>query len=162
MLGTVAAGWSYVACEPNRETYENLSKLIDFLDISNSVTLHNIPAEKFTYDQKVDIVLTSPPYFNLEIYTRDLDQSYHRYLEYEIWNEKWFRPLIENSMSMLNENGLSCWNVMNFGKQDLVETVIDVHVKNNYRYLDRVGFTSPLANIRNLKNKDVTYIYQRI
>ena len=162
MLGTVAAGWSYVACEPNRETYENLSKLIDFLDISNSVTLHNIPAEKFTYDQKVDIVLTSPPYFNLEIYTRDLDQSYHRYLEYETWNEKWFRPLMENSMSMLNENGLSCWNVMNFGKQDLVETVIDVHVKNNYRFLDRVGFTSPLANIRNLKNKDVTYIYQRI
>ena len=33
MLGTVAAGWSYVSCEPNPETYDNLQRLIRFLNI---------------------------------------------------------------------------------------------------------------------------------
>ena len=41
---------------------------------------------------------------------------------------------------MLKENGLSCWNVMNFGKQNLVETVFETHEKNHYQLIDTVGF----------------------
>ena len=48
---------------------------------------------------------------------------------------------------------------MNFGKQDLVETVVDVHQQKGYELVGTVGFKSPLANIRNLKNRDVTYIF---
>ena len=48
---------------------------------------------------------------------------------------------------------------MNFGKQDLVETVMNVHQQKGYELVGTVGFKSPLANIRNLKNRDVTYIF---
>ena len=159
MLGTVAAGWKYISCEPNKETYNNLQKLIAFLDIDDQVEIYNMPVEEHKYKDEYNIVLTSPPYFNLEVYTQEINQSYYRFLEYNTWKERWFIPLIEESIQNLSENGYSCWNVMNFGKQDLVETVMDVHEQKGYELVGTVGFRSPLANIRNLKNRDVTYIF---
>ena len=162
MLGTVAAGWSYIGCEPNPETHENLQRLIQFLNIGDRATIHLLPAEKFEAKKNTfDIVLTSPPYFNLEIYTTEQAQSYHVHSDYDAWRNQWFIPLMKKGFSILREDGFSCWNVMNFGKQDLVETVFETHEKNHYQLIDSVGFSSPLANIRNLKNKDVTYIFSK-
>ncbi len=160
MLGTVATGWKYIGCEPNKETFKNLKKMIKFLELENQVELHNIPAESYDYKEKVDIVLTSPPYFNLEIYSSDLEQSYNKYFDYLGWREEWFQPLMKNCSSMLSKNGLSCWNVMDFKKYDLVNTVMKFHESNNFSLINTVGFKSPLANIRNLKNRDVTYIFE--
>ena len=159
MLGTVAAGWNYTACEPNKDTYNNLQKLIAFLDIDDRVEIYNMPVEEHKYKDEADIVLTSPPYFNLEVYDSNISQSYYRFFEYNTWKERWFIPLLEESIQNLSENGYSCWNVMNFGKQDLVETVMNVHQQKGYELVGTVGFKSPLANIRNLKNRDVTYIF---
>ena len=159
MLGTVAAGWNYTACEPNKDTYNNLQKLIAFLDIDDRVDIRNCPVEEHKYKNEADIVLTSPPYFNLEVYDSNISQSYYRFFEYNTWKERWFIPLLEESIQNLSENGYSCWNVMNFGKQDLVETVMNVHQQKGYELVGTVGFKSPLANIRNLKNRDVTYIF---
>ena len=159
MLGTVAAGWNYTACEPNKDTYNNLQKLIAFLDIDDRVDIRNCPVEEHKYKDEADIVLTSPPYFNLEVYDSNISQSYYRFFEYNAWKEHWFIPLLEESIQNLSENGYSCWNVMNFGKQDLVETVMNVHQQKGYELVGTVGFKSPLANIRNLKNRDVTYIF---
>jgi hypothetical protein len=161
MLGTVSAGWRYVACEPNVETYNNLNTLIDFLGIRDSVTLLNIPAETFDYQSlgKVDVVLTSPPYFNLEVYTTDSNQSYHKHDKFDVWVSDWLEPLINNCVGMLKPDGLSCWNVMNFNKCQLASSVINIHDKLNYDCKYTLGFRSPIANIRTVKNKDLTYVF---
>lgn len=164
MLGTVSAGWHYVACEPNVETYNNLMRLINFLGIQNSVTLHNIPAEDFDYKSlqgKVDIVLTSPPYFNLEVYTNSTNQSYHKHNTYQTWVNDWLEPLITNSIGMLKKDGLSCWNAMNFNSCKMATDVIDIHAKLNYNIKYTLGFQSPIANIRTVKNKDLTYVFAK-
>jgi hypothetical protein len=163
MLGTVANDWNYISCEPNNETYDNLCKLIHFLGIESKVKLYNIPAENFDFDSidNIDVVLTSPPYFNLEVYTSDNNQSYNRFDTYEQWSNNWLQPLIGNCLSRMSEDGISAWNVMNFGKNDIVKSVIDSHAQKQYKLFDTVGFQSPLANIRNLKNKDVTYLFRK-
>ena len=163
MLGTVANGWNYIACEPNIETFENLNRVIDCLDIRDRVQLYNIPAETFDFDRlnKVDVVLTSPPYFNLEVYTKDENQSYNKHNTYEEWHQNWLKPLIVNCLDKLSDDGISAWNVMKFGKNDIVKNVLDIHEEMSYNVFDTVGFQSPLANIRNLKNKDVTYLFRK-
>lgn len=161
MLGTVAAGWKYVGCEPNTETYTNLYRLIDFLEIHESAILGNTPAEQFHGFGDVDIVLTSPPYFNLEVYCDEETQSYNRYTEYGEWFGDWLKPLIESGLSNITEGGISAWNVMNIARTDLVGDVIRVHEENGWKLVDTLGFQSPLSNIRKLKNKDVTYIFER-
>lgn len=163
MLGTVSTGWHYVACEPNRETYNNLRSMIQFLGIDHKVTLYNIPAEEFDSGslRDVDVVLTSPPYFNLEVYTESPDQSYNRYNNYQVWVQQWLRPLIQNSIHMLKPQGLSCWNVMNFNNCPLASDVIDAHKELGYDCEYTLGFRSPIANIRTVKNKDLTYIFSK-
>lgn len=162
MLGTVSNGWKYIACEPNKETYSNLLKIIEFLGIEDAVSLHNIPAEEFDFNiDKVDVVLTSPPYFNLEKYTDDETQSYNKFDTYNVWKTEWLEPLIIKCVSLLPEDGISAWNVMSFKKNDLVADVVKIHNDNGWKLVDSVGFNSPLANIRKLKNKDVTYIFRK-
>ena len=122
--------------------------------------MYSIPAENYDYKEKVDVVLTSPPYFDLEIYTNDSEQSYNKYFDYLSWKEEWFQPLMKNCSTMLSKKGLSCWNVMDFKKHDLVNTVMKFHDEHKFSLINTVGFQSPLANIRNLKNRDVTYIFE--
>lgn len=161
MLGTVASGWNYHACEPNVETYNNLLRLIDFLGVQEKVALSNTVAEKNVLTQEYDVVLTSPPYFNLEVYTQTSDQSYADHSTFCEWDSQWLKPLIRECLSFLNPKGISAWNVMNFGKNNLVESVVSTHEEAGWILKSTVGFSSPLANIRTLKNKDVTYLFQK-
>jgi hypothetical protein len=164
LLGTVANGWNYVACEPNRETFDGIHRVLDLIQTDCDVKLYNIPAEQFDFasQQKVDVVLTSPPYFNLEVYNQDSTQSYHKYNEYTVWRDQWLEPLIVNCLSILKDDGISAWNVMNIKGKDFVGDVLSIHEKHGWKLIDTVGFQSPLNNIRKLKNKDVTYLMKKI
>ena len=163
LLGTVAQGWHYTGCDPNKETFANLQRMISFLGIDNSVSIHNIGAEEFDFSaiDPVDVVVTSPPYFNLEVYTTDKEQSYNKHDTYISWRDDWYIPLIEQSLSILKDDGISAWNVMNFKKNDLVGDLISTHEKHGWNIVGTVGFDSPLSNMRKLKNKDVTYLFKR-
>jgi hypothetical protein len=161
MLGATSLGWNYIGCDPNSETFGNLQSMVDFLDINHLVEMHNIGAENFSYDIIVDVVITSPPYFNLEVYTDAEDQSYNKHGTYETWRDNWYVPLIENCLSILKDDGISAWNVMKFKNNDMVADLISTHEKHGWKLQTTVGFNSPLANIRQLKNKDVTYIFTK-
>jgi len=167
MLGTVAAGWRYRACEPNPDTHANLGRMMDFLrNIAGAkidAEIHCQPVETFDLQTlgPVDIVLTSPPYFNLEVYTHDPAQSYNQFDTYDTWRDQWFRPLIKNCLDVLKPEGVSAWNVMKFKNHDLVQDLIDTHREHGWELVKTVGFESPLNNIRRLKNKDVTYIFKK-
>jgi hypothetical protein len=171
MLGTIANDWNYISCDPNKETFDNVNKILSFVQSTNmpvsglsKVELYNIPAEEYDFanSQKVDVVLTSPPYFNLEVYNDDENQSYNKFDNYENWRDNWFFPLVENCFTILKDDGISAWNVMNFKKYDLVGDLIEIHKQHGWTLTKTVGFESPLNNIRKLKNKDVTYIFQKV
>jgi hypothetical protein len=108
-----------------------------------------------------DIVLTSPPYHDLEVYNHDENQSYNQFQNYQAWQDQWLVPLIHRCLDHLNSDGISAWNVMNFHKHDIVLAVISAHEQRGYELVDTLGFQSPLSNIRKLKNRDVTYVFRR-
>ena len=76
---------------------------------------------------KFDLILTSPPYFNLELYTAG-DQSTNKYPTWEIWTEQWLKPVILASLSCLKDGGISCWSVKNF-KSDKKYLLADITKK---------------------------------
>jgi hypothetical protein len=164
MLGTVSAGWKYIGCEPNIETFNNVNKIVDFISLHNLVNLYNIPFENFDLDSidDVDIVLTSPPYFNLESYNDDLTQSYNKFNAYDDWVNNWLLKLIEVCANKLKKDGLSCWNVMDFKNTKLVDAVIQKHKDIGFELIDAIGIDSPFINYKkSLNKKDLTYIFQR-
>jgi len=164
MLGTAAAGWKYVACEPNVTTYNNLLRIVNFLNIHNLVELHNIPFEEFDLNNipEVDVVLTSPPYFNLETYSDDTTQSYNKYNDIQNWLDNWLLKMIEVCAEKLTSNGLSCWNVMDFKSTKIVEAVINKHDEMGFQLINTLGIDSPFVNYKKrLLKKDLTYIFKK-
>jgi hypothetical protein len=164
MLGTVAAGWKYIACEPNTTTYNHLMEIIKFLDIDNFVTLYNIPYEDLDLNSigTVDIVLTSPPYFDLELYESNNSQSYLKYSTYSDWLDNWYLQMIENNTKILSKDGLSCYNVMDGRCENIVEKTIEKHKSLGFNLKDQIGIDSPFKNYKKKLNKqDLTYIFQK-
>ena len=138
MLGSVCVdGVSYTGIEPFSKTYEGLEQMKSELELTDEqVTLHNDCAETILpqLERKYDLALTSPPYYNLEIYTDEETQSHH-YGTYEVWVDNFLRPVIEGVLDKLVEGGKSCWSVKNFktdGKYNLYDDVVRIHKENGW------------------------------
>lgn len=157
MLGAVASGARYIAFEPNVTTFENLERLASHLDIADRVQLINDGAETMVsyMTEKVDLILTSPPYFNLEVYAPGLGQSENMFSNYQNWRDLWLKVVIEHSLDYLNPGGVSCWNTQNVGKMKIFDDVIDIHKNLGYNSIEYFGLSSSArqANQNLDKNK---------
>jgi len=145
MLGTksISQYVSYTGIEPCEKTFKHLCTMCNDLEIDN-IMLVNEPAEKFLNElpqsMKFDVALTSPPYYNLELYSGEDTQSTNNYPNYNTWIEKFLEPVIKN---VLNRVTYSCWSVKNFKtdkKYDLLADVTRIHEENGWKMMD-VKFT---------------------
>lgn len=165
MLGTVAAGAEYVAFEPNTETYESLLKLVELLGIEDKVRIIKDSALKMDkYDiGEFDLILTSPPYFDLEVYSHEDTQSIKGCDTYLMWVDNFLKPLIELSISHMKENGWSCWNVHNVGKMKMIDDVRAIHTGYDNQRVFSVTSSKRQTNknVSNKKNSDVTICYSK-
>jgi 16S rRNA G966 N2-methylase RsmD len=167
MLGAVASGAHYIGFDPNTVTFKNLKSLAEFLNIENKVTLicdDAMNMDKYDFP-KVDLVLTSPPYFDLEVYSTESTQSINKHSTYRGWSDYFLKGIIVKSTNLLTENGVSCWNVGKVGKNDM-----RVDVGN---YLSEIGFTvdkefnvvsskrQSLQKPNDKKSNDNTIVYYR-
>jgi 16S rRNA G966 N2-methylase RsmD len=163
MLGTIAAGAEYVAFEPNTETYEGLLNLSKFLGIQDKVRIIKDSAlEMDKYDiGEFDLILTSPPYFDLEVYSHEDTQSIKGCDTYSIWVNNFLKPLIELSISHMKVDGWSCWNVHNVGKMKMIDDVKEIHNGfNNQKIFSVISSKRQTNKIKsNNKNSDVTICY---
>jgi hypothetical protein len=128
MLGTLAAGQDtyYCGCEPDKNTCNGLLNILSDSAIpesdSDRAEIWNEPVEKvlpqIMKEDKYDMILTSPPYFNLELYTSG-EQSTIAYPTWDEWVDKWLKSVILGCLSCLQESGTSCWSVKNFRSNKL-------------------------------------------
>lgn len=170
LLGVTSNDHTYIGFEPNSQTYDGLMSLVEFLGISDRVSLHNDSALNMSaYDiGKVDAILTSPPYYDLEVYSNESSQSISNCDSYDDWVSSFLKPLIIQSLSYLKDEGVSFWNVSNLSKKmPLLDDVIQIHNDAGYEFSDiysvdsciRPGtFRSRVLSSDHLKDKskDVT------
>lgn len=158
MLGSVAAGCNYIGVEPSLWTYNNLVNMAEYLGITNMVTLIHDTAENVVAP-KSQLTITSPPYFDTEIYGTDLLQSVVRYPTYSEWTYNFLRKIIYNSV--LHLDGISCWNVADY-EYPLVEDVTRYHYELGLTMSKEFRIVSskrPTAGRG--KKSDVTYCFER-
>jgi hypothetical protein len=153
MLGTLAAAEDtyYCGCEPDHNTCNGLMNILSDDAIPTEVTqradIWNDPIEKLLpvlqQEEKYDMVLTSPPYFNLELYT-DGEQSTTKYPTWDTWVSEWLKPTILGSLACLQAHGTSCWSVKNF-KTDknypLADVTKKIHEDAGWRLVKTVTMT---------------------
>ena len=167
----------YTGIDPCEKTYAALRAIRDELGLTN-VTLIHKPAEvalqELDPSAKYDIALTSPPYYNLELYSDEPTQSVHSVQlgGYQAWLDTFLKPVIAGVIRLGVK--YSCWSVKNFKtdkKYDLLDDVIRIHGEHGWRLLDGVVFT--MANSRRpgqkaasedttpKKTEECTYVFVR-
>jgi 16S rRNA G966 N2-methylase RsmD len=167
----------YTGIDPCAKTYEALRAIRDELGLTN-VTLINKPAEvalqELDPNSKYDIALTSPPYYNLELYSDEPTQSVSVTDGYTAWLNTFLKPVIQDVIRLGVK--YSCWSVKNFKtdkKYDLLDDVIKIHGEHGWRLLDDTVFTmansrrpgqkaTPSEDVTPKKTEECTYVFVRV
>jgi len=107
--------YSMVADFYNQRTTRSNS----FFSDTNEYTLYQLGSEEVSknsdfqrYKGKIDLIFTSPPYFNREAYSEDENQSYKKYgSSYESWRDGFLRPTLETCAEWLAPGRYLLWNI---------------------------------------------------
>lgn len=93
------------------------------------------------YRDRVDAVLFSPPYYDLEIYDSP-DQSLTNFPDYQTWLEGYWNATVEISAAVLKPGGRFAFVISNYrnkAKQEVaisqdMKAIVDRHLTNTGRY----------------------------
>lgn len=114
----------YIGCDVNsniylHRSYERIGEFIqEEIGRKSKYKVHQISSTRFNetedYKQhigKVDLILTSPPYFNQEQYSTDEEQSYNLYPSYKEWINGYIRETFQIGYDLLKPNGVLLLNI---------------------------------------------------
>lgn len=112
---------TYIGIDPRKENHPIYNEQIKFYDKNlgwfeekKSVYLYESPAEDWDNSEwigKVDLIFTSPPYFNTERYSYDDTQSWVRYKDIDSWNESFLHKALDNVWCTLKSGGYMVINI---------------------------------------------------
>jgi len=112
LLGAAASSVvnRYLGTDPNPDLISGHSEMISFLrkmKVVGSYSVEPIPAEeidlKKSFPKGIDLIYSSPPFFNLEIYDQG-KQSIQSYPGIKSWN-RWFQQITKRMYQNLNQGG---------------------------------------------------------
>jgi len=166
MIGTTCLGeeYHYTGCEPFTKTFQGLESMVKDMDLKDQVKLYNQPVEDVLdtiNDKAFDMCLTSPPYFDLEVYSHEETQSIKKYNTYEEWIQHFIKPIIEYVCSHVTK--YSCWSVKNIktkGEYNLLDDVIRLHQENGWELIREYSIKK-VTQKGNSKDGDITYVFKK-
>ncbi len=111
----------YVGVDPRKENHPIYREQADYyegqltmFETMKKVDFYCEAAEDFYYDgyeDTFDIIFTSPPYFNVERYSHDDNQSWVRYKDINNWNTQFLQKALDNMLPTLRSGGKLCINI---------------------------------------------------
>lgn len=100
----------YIGIDNNLQLVEPYKKMVGHLqnNTTTKIELHFQDAKLFNYNSiDYDMVFTSPPYYNKEIYGGNT----HDYKTKEDWDDKFYKPVFKKTWDGLKNGGYYCLNV---------------------------------------------------
>jgi hypothetical protein len=91
---------TYIGCEPNTETY---AELLELSKNFTNVFIYNCKFEDFTTPDEYDLVFTSIPYYDLEIYS-----EHQTYKSFDDWHNVFIKKILSLKNVVLNMDMSTC------------------------------------------------------
>ena len=165
ILGTLTSqkNLTYIGSDPWKETNICNAKIGQYceevLGRKNSYKLFCIGSEKARFGQEfADFSFTSPPYWNLEVYSGDITQCYNMFPELNKWFRGFVGPTIKNTYDVLKPGAFYCVNIADFNCGGKVVNYVDTwksfaeQVGFEYIHTGRMLLTSRIgAGVKNTK-----------
>ena len=121
MLGALSSknNYRYVGTDPCTETMYHLHQLGEYIEQvtgrEDSYELHCCGSEEFIGPEKsIDFAFSSPPYFNLEVYSDEPTQCFNKFPKLNEWLEGYVRATIKNIKHMLKPGKFYAVNIADF------------------------------------------------
>lgn len=121
MLGALSSkkNFRYVGTDPCTETMYHLHQLGEYIEQvtgrEDSYALYCCGSEVFKGpENSIDFAFSSPPYFNLEVYSDEETQCYNKFPELNQWLEGYVRETIKNIKHMLKPGRCYAVNIADF------------------------------------------------
>lgn len=119
-FGAMIYGCDYIGFDTNtnlQSCYEGLVK--EYNTLNKKIELHYEDSSLVDYSKYIyDTVLTSPPY-----YTRETYNNMPEYKSQKDFNERFLKPMIQNSYKHLQPKGVFCVNLPHKYYENMVEFI---------------------------------------
>lgn len=126
-------------------SYESLGKFVSkHITSNNSYHIDSISSDEMDESKelkkhmgKVDLIFTSPPYFNKERYSDDKEQSIKKYPYYDIWVTNYLFKTFSIGYESLRKGGICLVNI-----SDVIVNTHSLPLEiDTIRILEQIGFT---------------------
>jgi hypothetical protein len=163
LIGAMASDIEcYHGFDPNSCLHDGYNKIIKFfsdLAVNPKVEclIKELPFEQSELQESYyDLVMTSPPYFDIEIYDNDNPkQSTHKRSERE-WYNNYLLKWINICSKALKKNAILALNINQFRHHHYVQWLISDMKKNpNWNFLGTIGYTN-----ENKKNVQPIFVFR--
>jgi len=119
MLGAMTSNmrYHYTGIDPNTQTFNGLDALGSLINevVGTDYEMYNTVSEEFNPDEGAyDAAFSSPPYFNLEIYTDEPTQCMNRYTNMDAWFEHYVEPTLRMLHKGLTQDGIYAVNIADY------------------------------------------------
>ena len=107
LIGAIASDIDYIGVDPNPCTHRGYAKIIKELGDSKRHTVIKAPFEEVPLENlgRADLVLTSPPYFDLEVYSGEAGQSILSFPSEQGWLKGFLEPSLKKCWEALRPGG---------------------------------------------------------
>lgn len=120
----------YTGIDPNKRLFTGYKNIIKHFVPKHSASKYTMVqgcAEDIVphlRDGDYDLVITSPPYFDLEAYSADKDQSIVRYPSFDRWYSRFLLASIQHSIRKLRKHGVVAININNYEAHDIMSRLV--------------------------------------
>lgn len=135
---------SYVGIDPNTNLIKGYDEQNKLYKTGKFVNMIPAPAEKVVLHDEFDLVFTSPPYFQIERYTKDPNQSYKKYKKLDGWLKGFLFPSLTHSWQQLKVGGKMIINISDVYCYHTVQKICDpmndhISTLDGAKYLGAIG-----------------------
>lgn len=147
ILGAMTSNmrYHYTGIDPNTDTFRGLDALGSLINevVGTEYEMYNTVSEEFDPEAGAyDAAFSSPPYFNLEIYTDEPTQCMNRYTNIDAWFEHYVEPTLRMLHKGLDKDGIYAVNIADYkiAKEEfkILDRWIELSKKMNFEYQETV------------------------
>ena len=133
----------YIGIDPNEDLYTGYSQIAELVkdDLIVEILPHGSEVLPYTDKESVDLVFTSPPYWDLEIYNKSSSQSVSLFSSYESWLNGFLYETIDRTYYRLKKNRYYILHIRDIRGADLVAPLMKKFEQIGAEYVGVIGMS---------------------
>lgn len=134
LIASLSLGMNYTGVDPSSAMQDVYKKMIRDYNHGNVASVTCLPFEDYDVTEKYDVAFTSPPFYDVEIYSDEKTQSTSRYPTFTSWIMDFFLPSLYKLTNCLKNKGILILHLGDSEYVQLAELAV-FYLLSNFPYL---------------------------